>query len=116
MQSWLKAMEAQRARTSDQRYTTSEFISHHDQHKGSLSRSLSTFRDCLSVASTSSLPKLQLSNCSADLQAPAEQGSSGSMLLDGRRSGNGLDPNAKDAFVSSFDGGEQSPWSTDLAE
>ena len=38
------------------------------------------------------------------------------MLLDGGRSVNDLDPNAKDAFVSSFDGGEQSLWSTDLAK
>ena len=69
------------------------FISHHDHYKGSLSRSLSRL-------STRSFNLMSSCNDPIVVQTPAKPSSSGSISLDGRRSGDVLDPNAKDAFAS----------------
>ena len=95
-------MGVQRARKFRPRCTTSGnsrdkvprsvFISHHDHYKGSLSKSLSR----LSARSFN----LMCCNDPIVVQTPAKPSSSGSISLDGRRSGDVLDPNAKDAFAS----------------
>lgn len=51
-----------------------------------------------------------ISSCH-NVQTPAQLSSSGSMLLDGRRSGDALDPNAKDALASTAGSNPCGLWS-----